>query len=55
VREAPRNVEHVTGGSAAEIRDFFAMGMLMNVAVAMDLPQICSDDDSWARELRDTR
>ena len=41
--------------SDPEIRDFFAMGMLMNVAAAMDLPQICSDDDSWARELRDTR
>mgnify|MGYP003288888616 CR=1 FL=1 len=35
-----------------EIRDFFAMGMLMNVAAAMDLPQICSTDDSWAQELR---
>jgi AcrR family transcriptional regulator len=50
-----RYVEDVTGQSAAEIRDFFAMGMLMNVAAAMDLPQICGDDDSWARELRDTR
>ena len=50
-----RYVEDVTGQSAAEIRDFFAMGMLMNVAAAMDLPQICADDDSWARELRDTR
>lgn len=50
-----RYVEDVTGQSAAEIRDFFAMGMLMNVAAAMDLPQICGDDDAWARELRDTR
>jgi hypothetical protein len=50
-----RYVEEVTGQSALEIRDFFAMGMLMNVAAAMDLPQICGDDDSWARELRDTR
>lgn len=50
-----RYVEDVTGQSAAEIRDFFAMGMLMNVAAAMDLPQICGDDDSWAQELRDTR
>ena len=50
-----RYVEDVTGQSAAEIRDFFAMGMLMNVAAAMDLPQICGEDDSWARELRDTR
>ena len=50
-----RYVEDVTGQSAAEIRDFFAMGMLMNVAAAMDLPQICGDDDAWAQELRDTR
>jgi AcrR family transcriptional regulator len=50
-----RYVEDVTGLSTLEIRDFFAMGMLMNVAAAMDLPQICSEDDSWARELRDTR
>ena len=28
------------------------MGMLMNVAAAMDLPQICSEDDTWAQELR---
>jgi AcrR family transcriptional regulator len=47
-----RYVEQVTGASTEEIRDFFAMGMLMNVAAAMDLPQICSDDDSWAQELR---
>ncbi len=24
----------------------------MNVAAAMDLPQICKDDDTWAQELR---
>jgi AcrR family transcriptional regulator len=47
-----RYVEDATGQSAAEIRDFFAMGMLMNVAAAMDLPQICGTDDSWAQELR---
>jgi AcrR family transcriptional regulator len=47
-----RFVERTTGLSTEEIRDFFAMGMLMNVAAAMNLPQICSDDDSWARELR---
>jgi AcrR family transcriptional regulator len=50
-----RYVEDVTGRSTAEIRDFFAMGMLMNVAAAMDLPQICGDNDAWAQELRDTR
>jgi AcrR family transcriptional regulator len=47
-----RFVERATGAGTLEIRDFFAMGMLMNVAAAMDLPQICSDDDSWAQELR---
>ena len=47
-----RFVEQGTGADTLEIRDFFAMGMLMNVAAAMDLPQICSSDDSWAQELR---
>jgi AcrR family transcriptional regulator len=47
-----RYVEQVSGASTLEIRDFFAVGMLMNVAAAMDLPQICSEDDSWAQELR---
>jgi len=47
-----RFVEQATGLSTAEIRDFFALGMLMNVAAAMDLPQICKDDDTWAQELR---
>ncbi|MGH3007192.1 MAG: TetR/AcrR family transcriptional regulator [Gaiellaceae bacterium] len=46
-----RYVESVTGASTAEIRDFFARGMLMNVAAAMDLPQICGEDNSWAHEL----
>jgi AcrR family transcriptional regulator len=47
-----RFVERATGLSTEEIRNFFAIGMLMNVAAAMDLPQICSGDDSWAQELR---
>ena len=47
-----RYVEEVTGAETLRIRDFFAMGMLMNVAAAMDLPQICSTDDTWAQELR---
>lgn len=50
-----RYVEEVTGQNALEIRDFFAMGMLMNVAAAMDLPQICGEDDTWATELRGTK
>ena len=49
-----RYVESVTGAPTREIRDFFATGMLMNVAAAMDLPQICGEDDAWARELRAT-
>jgi len=47
-----RFVEEVTGADPLRIRDFFAMGMLMNVAAAMDLPQICGTDDTWAQELR---
>ena len=47
-----RFVEQATGLGTQEIRDFFALGMLMNVAAAMDLPQICKDDDTWAQELR---
>ena len=45
-------VEQVSGAGTSEIRDFFAKGMLMNVAAAMDLPQICGKDDSWAQKLR---
>ena len=50
-----RYVESVTGAGTLEIRDFFARGMLMNVAAAMDLPQICGEDDRWAHELRGAR
>jgi len=50
-----RYVESVTGASTPEIRDFFATGMLMNVAATMDLPQICGEDDAWAHELRGAR
>jgi AcrR family transcriptional regulator len=46
-----RYVEQVSGKSTAEIRDFFALGMLMNVAAAMDLQQICKEYDTWAQEL----
>jgi AcrR family transcriptional regulator len=47
-----RYVESVSGASTAEIRDFFARGMLMNMAAAIDLPQICGEDHKWAHELR---
>src|ERR671918_537200 len=50
-----RYVESVTGAGTLEIRDFFARGMLMNVAATMDLPQICGEDDRWAHELRAAR
>jgi AcrR family transcriptional regulator len=50
-----RYVESVTGGSTIQIRDFFAMGMLMNVAAAMDLPQIIGESDEWAQELREAK
>jgi AcrR family transcriptional regulator len=50
-----RYVESVTGARTVEIRDFFAMGMLMNVAAALDLPQICGEDDAWAQELREAK
>src|SRR5918994_1962559 len=44
-------VEGVTGARTLEIRNFFARGMLMNVAAALDLPQICGEDERWAHEL----
>jgi AcrR family transcriptional regulator len=50
--ELYRHVENATGASATEIRDFFARGMLMNVAAAMDLPEICDEDGTWARAPR---
>jgi hypothetical protein len=40
-----------SGASPAELRDFFARGMLMNVAAAMDLPEICAADGAWAERL----
>jgi AcrR family transcriptional regulator len=46
-----RYVEQASGASPAELRDFFARGMLMNVAAAMDLPEICAADGAWARRL----
>lgn len=42
-----RTVETATGADAETLRQFFAMGMLMNVAAAMDLP---SFDARWALE-----
>jgi AcrR family transcriptional regulator len=39
-------VERLTGLPYGRIVEFFAMGMLMNVAAAMDLPAV---DERWAR------
>ena len=46
-----RYVERASDASPAELRDFFARGMLMNVAAAMDLPEICAADGAWAERL----
>jgi AcrR family transcriptional regulator len=43
-------VERVSGADADRIRDFMAMGMLLNVVSAMDL---LHDDEGWARRLLD--
>jgi AcrR family transcriptional regulator len=56
VREAARNgyrrlwllVERATGLPAQEVVQFFAMGMLINVAATMDLPHL---DEPWAKSL----
>ena len=38
-------VERITGLPFQTVVDFFAVGMLMNVAAAMDLPAV---DERWA-------
>ncbi|HEY5985012.1 MAG TPA: TetR/AcrR family transcriptional regulator, partial [Streptosporangiaceae bacterium] len=42
--------ERVTGLPSEQIVEFFAMGMLMNVAAAMDLPAVNEPWTSWCRE-----
>jgi AcrR family transcriptional regulator len=39
-------VRELSGADATELQAFFATGMLINVAAAMDLPQLFSDD-TW--------
>jgi AcrR family transcriptional regulator len=39
-------VERITGLPSRSVVDFFAVGMLMNVAAAMDLPSV---DERWTR------
>jgi AcrR family transcriptional regulator len=41
-----------SGADAETLRIFFAMGMLWNVAVALDLPDL---DETWAQELVSTK
>ena len=38
--ELYRTVERLSGAPADEVRAFFATGMLLNVAAAIDLPEI---------------
>jgi AcrR family transcriptional regulator len=42
-------VERVTGLPFEQVKEFFALGMLMNVAAAMDLPAV---DERWTRWCR---
>jgi hypothetical protein len=39
-------VRELTGADAAELQGFFANGMLLNVAAALDLPELLGDE-SW--------
>jgi AcrR family transcriptional regulator len=45
-------VSRLSGAPDAEIRAFFATGMLLNVAAAMDLPEIAGDPKWALRHLR---
>jgi AcrR family transcriptional regulator len=50
--ELYRTVEQLSGASPDDVRSFFATGMLLNIAAAMDLPEL-ADADGWAdRSLR---
>jgi len=50
--ELYRTVEELSGAGADEVRSFFATGMLLNVACALDLPEL-ADKEEWAeRALR---
>jgi len=42
------HVEHLTGGDAERVRDFFAFGMLLNVFASMDL---LNQNAPWAKRL----
>ena len=47
-----RMVEARSGADAETLRVFFAMGMLWNVAVALDLPHL---DETWAQAIMSTK
>jgi AcrR family transcriptional regulator len=46
-------VKQASDAGPDDLRDFFAAGMLLNVAAAMDLPSIVGED--WARECLDVQ
>ena len=46
--ELHRYVQRVTGAGEGRVRDFFAVGMLINVMAAMDLPKV---KEPWAKAL----
>ena len=48
--ELYREVERLSGADEDAVRLFFATGMLLNVAAAMDLPEL-ADRAGWARRL----
>ena len=45
-------VAELCGGGGPELKDFFAYGMLLNVAAAMDLPDLVEKDDGWIDRCR---
>ena len=47
-----RMAEARSGADAETLRMFFAMGMLWNVAVALDLPDL---DEPWAQAIMSTK
>ena len=47
-RELVEEVERLSGADPERVQAFFARGMLLNVAAAMDLPEL-ADSESWVR------
>jgi hypothetical protein len=42
-------VRELSGADALELQGFFATGMLLNVAAALDLPELLYDE-SWMKD-----